>query len=1014
MPPPAELIARLRSPGREFSMAPFWFWNGALDAVELADQLRRMAAQGVNAACPHPRFGMDRREYLEAPYWRAMDAVVAEAVRADQRLVLYDEYNWPSGCAGGRVIDGRDDLRPRGVDFVVREVGAGPARLDGFIAGEPESGRFEHVIAAFAVPAGWPAPLTTTSPIADRAAIAAWGRVSDDGLAVVGEAVGAQRIAVFFQAYCGSPSPLDSGSCAFVDFLNPEVAERFIALTHEAYRQRYGAHFGTTITGIFVDEPSTISAGPLPWTHAFAREFARRRGYDLLPHLPALVDEGDDAAWTHRAAYWQTVAELFRDAFLRPISRWCRGAGIALTGHIFEESPRVWPAAPQLMDWLREFDWPGLDALGVRVPPSGCKLPASVAALHGRPLMCEAMGLADGWNATPALVRRGLQFLAAMGVGVVIPHAFHQTIDGPQVECPPSYFDHNPYWPHWHRVAALSDRLCAFNRGGDVVAPIALYYAPESLWADGTGGRGQGGKPWEVRTRGNAAAERTADLLVEAFDLLGATAWDCLAVDALALDEARVERVGGRVELVAGRVRFAALALLAVRTIDVRAARAIARFASAGGQVVIIGEPPLRAWPPDATALTELRAALAASATAENLAGVADLPTHFAHVIPAAAVARFISGGDGVLIAARRDDGSTRWLVVNDVAESRRVGVLLPRALLPLGARLVALDVASGDPVPIAWRDQADGVVVEFDLDEHASVILVAADLPATVAAPARPAPTRRLALDDWTIQVMPDADGAWCALPVWRLHERGWQALPGWQQPGFDAASWRRVSAHDGRAVASVSAISCLLRTTLPPGADALRLPLPVSGEYLVYANGDLLEKRIGPPPSGGILRLPGRGLHGLIAIEVASCSALAGLTGAVQVRCAPVRVGALKAWSDLGLDWFSGRVRYSATVELAGAPAVAWLDLGAVQHCAEVWINGTLAAHLPWAPYRCDCARWLVAGRNEILVVVANTLANRFTWDDASPTRTGGSWGVPPRAEPSGLIGPVGLALS
>ncbi|MBA3846331.1 MAG: hypothetical protein H0X45_06785, partial [Planctomycetes bacterium] len=104
MPSPAELVARLRSPGREFSMAPFWFWNGALDADELADQLRRMSAQGVNAACPHPRFGMDRRDYLEAPYWRAMDAVVSEAARADQKLVLYDEYNWPSGCAGGRVI----------------------------------------------------------------------------------------------------------------------------------------------------------------------------------------------------------------------------------------------------------------------------------------------------------------------------------------------------------------------------------------------------------------------------------------------------------------------------------------------------------------------------------------------------------------------------------------------------------------------------------------------------------------------------------------------------------------------------------------------------------------------------------------------------------------------------------------------------------------------------------------------------------------------------------------------
>ncbi|MBA3845438.1 MAG: hypothetical protein H0X45_02210 [Planctomycetes bacterium] len=376
-------------------------------------------------------------------------------------------------------------------------------------------------------------------------------------------------------------------------------------------------------------------------------------------------------------------------------------------------------------------------------------------------------------------------------------------------------------------------------------------------------------------------------------------------------------------------------------------------------------------------------------------------------------MARFVSGGEGVLVAARRDDASARWLLVNDVAESRHVDLLLPRALLPARAQLLALDPASGETVPAAWRDQADGFIVELDLTAHASVILIAADLPATDVAPIRAALTRRVAIEDWTIQVVPEADDGWCQLPVWRLHERGWQALPGWQQSGFDDASWRRVSAHDGRAVASVSAVSCLLRTTLPPGADALRLPLPVSGEYLVYANGALIEKRIGPPPADGLLTFAGRGLHDLLAIEVASCSGLAGLTTAVRVRCAPVRIGALRAWSELGLDWFSGRVRYRATVDLTSVPAVAWLDLGAVQHCAEVWINGALAAHLPWPPYRCDCARWLVAGANEIVVIVANTLANRFTWDDAHPTRTGASWGVTPRAEPSGLIGPVTLEL-
>jgi len=57
---------------RAFTQVPFWFWNGPLDPNQFREQLRRMSSKGVYAAMPHPRFGMDRRQYLEEPYWRAM------------------------------------------------------------------------------------------------------------------------------------------------------------------------------------------------------------------------------------------------------------------------------------------------------------------------------------------------------------------------------------------------------------------------------------------------------------------------------------------------------------------------------------------------------------------------------------------------------------------------------------------------------------------------------------------------------------------------------------------------------------------------------------------------------------------------------------------------------------------------------------------------------------------------------------------------------------------------------
>ena len=74
-----EIVKLWREPPQVCSQAPFWFWNGPLDPETMRQQVRMMADKGVHAALPHPRFGMDRRLYLEEPFWKAMDATLDEA-----------------------------------------------------------------------------------------------------------------------------------------------------------------------------------------------------------------------------------------------------------------------------------------------------------------------------------------------------------------------------------------------------------------------------------------------------------------------------------------------------------------------------------------------------------------------------------------------------------------------------------------------------------------------------------------------------------------------------------------------------------------------------------------------------------------------------------------------------------------------------------------------------------------------------------------------------------------------
>ena len=52
--------------------------------------------------------------------------------------------------------------------------------------------------------------------------------------------------------------------------------------------------------------------------------------------------------------------------------------------------------------------------------------------------------------------------------------------------------------------------------------------------------------------------------------------------------------------------------------------------------------------------------------------------------------------------------------------------------------------------------------------------------------------------------------------------------------------------------------------------------------------------------------------------------------------------------------------------------------LELGGVNHCAQIWINGRLADTRLWRPYRVDITSLLRPGENEITILVSNLASN------------------------------------
>ena len=199
------------------------------------------------------------------------------------------------------------------------------------------------------------------------------------------------------------------------------------------------------------------------------------------------------------------------------------------------------------------MDWPGYDALGTRARPAATKIAISVAHLEDREeIICEALGLAGGWNCTLDMLRGGYNQIACLGATTFIPHAFFQTVENPRVECPPSYFFQNPYWKYYDRLSGLTSRLSLFNRLGRHVAPVLVYYPIESLWMDSTGGKGQKSFPWQHTTVGNKGAAATINGFGDLVDGLFNNLWDLDVADGKALEKAKIVRtdsgvcLGGR------------------------------------------------------------------------------------------------------------------------------------------------------------------------------------------------------------------------------------------------------------------------------------------------------------------------------------------------------------------------------------------------------------------------------------------------------------------------------------
>ncbi len=475
---------------QEYEPIPFYFLNDDLDKEELVRQLDCMQKNGVSAYFLHVRDGVENKPWGTARFFEDVRFIVEESVKRNIKVWLYDEDSYPSGQAGGAIIIDRPELAARGLQIkALKNVDGGYINeklgiVKGLCAyvvskrnGVEKVRKIEDCFGPVR-PRWYKSEWDSTYffdmfPVLKNEHI----RAATTDLEIVFECE-AEKGDDIYIAYL-TPVPSDRYRY-LADCLNLETTKEFIRRVHEKYKACVGEYFGKEIPGIFIDEPA--AGGALPYTAELAVVFREKYGYSIEDNYYKLSRdyEGGEQA---RRDYADCAAELFRKNFLQPIRDWCQENGLIFTGHFSgEEDPLAQLSRGQSIYRNSAYlDIQGFDIiatnLGTREYPAliyGANLIASQAAQCGKEkVLAECFALSP-FNMGYRGLRRIADWLYAVGISTLVPHAFHYAYcNYHRMDAGKSFFFQDKYFEDYKRFAGYAGRvgklLLEYERKGGVL-----------------------------------------------------------------------------------------------------------------------------------------------------------------------------------------------------------------------------------------------------------------------------------------------------------------------------------------------------------------------------------------------------------------------------------------------------------------------------------------------------------------------------------------------------------------
>ena len=463
----------------DYRPAPFWLLNHKLEKTEIIRQLRVMRDCGISGFFIHPRAGL-QTPYMSAEWLDIVKLIVDESEKLNIKAWLYDEDPFPSGAVGGKFFFDHPEFAAREIKFFELTPDS-----TGTISAHLGTGT---VLSALALRMDGTGKIIDKLDVYDRIGVLR----SDYFKTKWNSSYYAQifekkefphyRSETFFPHLQFSMELLESGWKVYVttaerlcsdgkhmmlpDNLNKECVKYFINQTHEKYKEKVGDKFGSVIPGIFTDEPAV--GAPVPWTGELEQAFKQVHGYSICDKYHHLFRNIDGTSRTLRKHYWETVYKLFSENYFGQIADWCKNNSLELCGHcIGEENPLGTTGGSNTFGLQSNMNIPGFDHITNNIPDGtfqslnlGGKLIASAALQQGKKQVLSECFACNPFNFGQNGMRKVANWLFALGINWLVPHAFFYSYDGHRkFDAGKSFFFQDENFPEFKNFAAYAERI---------------------------------------------------------------------------------------------------------------------------------------------------------------------------------------------------------------------------------------------------------------------------------------------------------------------------------------------------------------------------------------------------------------------------------------------------------------------------------------------------------------------------------------------------------------------------